>query len=127
MTRLGIDCPHRSAKLQLQPVERADIEFTGQLQLRRKRNTLSDPSGKQYSWDFEKQADTGIVPNVGTTTFRYDPFGRRIYKQSTEFHEQLRLRRPKSDPDDEQFRGRGREFTPKACTSMSRWQSFAPA
>jgi RHS repeat-associated protein len=48
-------------------------------------NTLSDPSGKQYSWDFENRLTQAIVPNVGTTTFRYDPFGRRIYKQSPSF------------------------------------------
>jgi YD repeat-containing protein len=43
-------------------------------------NTLSDPSGKQYSWDFENRLTQAIVPGTGTTTFRYDPFGRRIQK-----------------------------------------------
>jgi RHS repeat-associated protein len=45
-------------------------------------NTLSDPSGKQYSWDFENRLTQAVVPgtNGGTTTFRYDPFGRRIQK-----------------------------------------------
>jgi len=45
-------------------------------------NTLSDPSGKQYTWDFENRLVQAIVPgtNGGTTTFRYDPFGRRIQK-----------------------------------------------
>jgi RHS repeat-associated protein len=45
-------------------------------------NTLSDPSGKSYSWDFENRLVQAIVPgtNGGTTTFRYDPFGRRIQK-----------------------------------------------
>ncbi|MGB8062751.1 MAG: RHS repeat-associated core domain-containing protein [Candidatus Sulfotelmatobacter sp.] len=43
-------------------------------------NTLSDSSGKQYSWDFNNRLTQAIVPNVGTTTFRYDPFGRRIQK-----------------------------------------------
>lgn len=43
-------------------------------------NALSDPSGKQYSWDFDNRLTQAIVPNVGTTTFRYDPFGRRIQK-----------------------------------------------
>ena len=43
-------------------------------------NTLSDPSGKQYTWDFDNRLIQAIVPNVGTTTFRYDPFGRRIQK-----------------------------------------------
>ncbi|MGA9413411.1 MAG: RHS repeat-associated core domain-containing protein [Terriglobales bacterium] len=43
-------------------------------------NTLSDSSGKQYSWDFENRLTQAIVPGTGTTTFRYDPFGRRIQK-----------------------------------------------
>jgi RHS repeat-associated protein len=45
-------------------------------------NTLSDPSGKSYSWDFENQLSQAIVPGAGTISFKYDPFGRRIYKQS---------------------------------------------
>ncbi len=43
-------------------------------------NTLSDPSGKSYSWDFENRLVQAVNPGVGTTTFRYDPFGRRIQK-----------------------------------------------
>ena len=45
-------------------------------------NTLSDPSGKSYSWDFENRLIQAVVPGTGggTTTFRYDPFGRRIQK-----------------------------------------------
>src|SRR5208282_5313847 len=43
-------------------------------------NTLSDPSGKSYSWDFENRLTQAVNPGVGTTTFRYDPFGRRIQK-----------------------------------------------
>ena len=45
-------------------------------------NTLSDPSGKQYTWDFENRLIQAVVPGTsgGTTTFRYDPFGRRIQK-----------------------------------------------
>jgi RHS repeat-associated protein len=43
-------------------------------------NTLSDPSGKQYSWDFENRLTSITVPGTGTTTFRYDPWGRRIQK-----------------------------------------------
>src|SRR5580700_8779214 len=45
-------------------------------------NTLSDPSGKQYTWDFENRLVQAMVPgtNGGTTTFKYDPFGRRIQK-----------------------------------------------
>src|SRR5580658_1131701 len=43
-------------------------------------NTLSDPSGKSYSWDFENQLTQAVVPGTGTVTFKYDPFGRRIQK-----------------------------------------------
>jgi RHS repeat-associated protein len=45
-------------------------------------NTLSDASGKQYTWDFENRLIQAVVPgtNGGTTTFKYDPFGRRIQK-----------------------------------------------
>jgi RHS repeat-associated protein len=43
-------------------------------------NTLSDPSGKSYTWDFENRLTQVIKPGVGTTAFRYDPFGRRIQK-----------------------------------------------
>jgi YD repeat-containing protein len=45
-------------------------------------NTLSDTSGKSYTWDFENQLTQAVVPgtNGGTTTFKYDPFGRRIQK-----------------------------------------------
>ena len=45
-------------------------------------NTLSDPSGKSYSWDFENRLTQVVNPGVGTTTFRYDPFWRRIQKSS---------------------------------------------
>jgi RHS repeat-associated protein len=47
-------------------------------------NTLADPSGKSYTWDFENRLTQAVVPgtNGGTTTFKYDPFGRRIEKIS---------------------------------------------
>src|ERR1700728_1341887 len=45
-------------------------------------NTLSDPSGKSYTWDFENRLLSSTVPGTGTVTFKYDPFGRRIYKSS---------------------------------------------
>jgi RHS repeat-associated protein len=50
-------------------------------------NTLSDASGKTYTWDFENRLVQAVVPgtNGGTTTFKYDPFGRRIYKSSPTF------------------------------------------
>ena len=45
-------------------------------------NTLSDSSGRQYTWDFENRLTQAAVPgtNGGTTTFKYDPFERRIQK-----------------------------------------------
>ena len=43
-------------------------------------NTLSDPSGKSYTWDFENRLTQVVNSGVGTTTFKYDPFGRRIQK-----------------------------------------------
>jgi RHS repeat-associated protein len=45
-------------------------------------NTLSDAQGRSYTWDFENRLTQAVVPgaNGGTTTFRYDPFGRRIQK-----------------------------------------------
>jgi RHS repeat-associated protein len=45
-------------------------------------NTLSDPQGRGFTWDFENRLTQAAVPgaNGGTTTFKYDPFGRRIQK-----------------------------------------------
>jgi RHS repeat-associated protein len=48
-------------------------------------NTLTDPSGKSYSWDFENRMTQVVVPGTGTVAFKYDPFGRRIYKSSPNF------------------------------------------
>jgi RHS repeat-associated protein len=37
-----------------------------------------------YSWDFENRLTSVTLPGSGgTVTFRYDPFGRRIYKSSS--------------------------------------------
>jgi YD repeat-containing protein len=37
-----------------------------------------------YAWDFENRLTSGTLPGTaGTVTFKYDPFGRRIYKSST--------------------------------------------
>jgi RHS repeat-associated protein len=46
--------------------------------------TRTDSNGTtQYAWDFENRLTTLTLPNSGgTVAFRYDPFGRRIYKQS---------------------------------------------
>ena len=46
-------------------------------------STLSDADGKSYTWDFENRLTSLIVPGTGTTTFAYDPFGRRVYKSSS--------------------------------------------
>jgi YD repeat-containing protein len=43
-------------------------------------NTLSDAQGRSYTWDFENRLVQATNPGVGTTTFKYDPFGRRIQK-----------------------------------------------
>src|ERR1700678_2766971 len=48
-------------------------------------NTLSDASGKSYSWDFENRLTQAVVPGTGTVAFKYDPLGRRIYKSSPSF------------------------------------------
>jgi len=43
-------------------------------------NTLTHAGGRSYTWDFENRLTQAVVPgaNGGTTTFKYDPFGRRI-------------------------------------------------
>jgi RHS repeat-associated protein len=48
-------------------------------------SAVTDPSGKQYTWDFENRLTQAVVPgtNGGTSTFRYDSFGRRIQKSSS--------------------------------------------
>lgn len=45
-------------------------------------NTLSDAQGRTFTWDVENRLTQAIMPgtNGGTTTFKYDPFGRRIQK-----------------------------------------------
>ena len=45
-------------------------------------NALTDAQGRTFSWDFENRLVQAIVSgqNGGTTTFKYDPFGRRIQK-----------------------------------------------
>jgi RHS repeat-associated protein len=43
-------------------------------------NTLSDASGKSYTWDYENRLTQAVVPGTGTVAFKYDPFGRRIQK-----------------------------------------------
>jgi RHS repeat-associated protein len=43
-------------------------------------NSLTDAQGRSYTWDFENRLTQVVNPGVGTTTFKYDPFGRRIQK-----------------------------------------------
>jgi len=45
-------------------------------------NTLTDAQSRSLTWDFENRLVQAVVPgaNGGTTTFEYDPFGRRIQK-----------------------------------------------
>src|ERR1700733_2762709 len=47
-------------------------------------NPLSDAQGRSFTWDFENRLTQAVVPgtNGGTTTFKYDAFGRRIQKSS---------------------------------------------
>jgi RHS repeat-associated protein len=46
--------------------------------------TKADSTGTTaYSWDFENRLTSVTLPgNQGTVSFKYDPFGRRIYKSS---------------------------------------------
>lgn len=55
-------------------------------------NTLTDPSSRSFTWDFENRMVQAVNPGVGTTTFKYDPFGRRIQKAGP-WNDELRLRR----------------------------------
>ncbi len=48
-------------------------------------NTATDASGKSYTWDFENRMVSAVVPGAGTVAFKYDPFGRRVYKSSSSF------------------------------------------
>lgn len=47
--------------------------------------TKTDTTGTtQYAWDFENRLSSITLPGSGgTVTFKYDPFGRRIYKSSS--------------------------------------------
>ena len=47
--------------------------------------TKNDSTGiTNYAWDFENRMTSVTLPGTGgTVTFRYDPFGRRIYKSSS--------------------------------------------
>jgi len=50
-------------------------------------NTLTSVTGSNttsYAWDFENRLTSVTLPGTGgTVSFKYDPFGRRIYKSSS--------------------------------------------
>ena len=52
-------------------------------------NTLSDASGKTYTWDFENRLTQAVVPGTrNRQPSSYDPFGRRIQKvRAARYHE----------------------------------------
>jgi len=45
-------------------------------------NTLTDAQSRSFTWDAENRLRQVVVPgdDGGTTTFKYDPFGRRVQK-----------------------------------------------
>jgi YD repeat-containing protein len=92
-------------------------------------NTLSDPSGKSYSWDFENRLAQVINPGVGTTVFKYDPFWRRIQKSSplgttNYLYDGLSSR---SNVVEEVDNAGNMLAIPRAGMLMSHCQKFAPA
>jgi RHS repeat-associated protein len=49
-------------------------------------NRKVDPTGGQYTWDWENRLTQVVLPGTsGTVNFKYDPFGRRIYKSTPNF------------------------------------------
>src|SRR5208337_5413513 len=46
-------------------------------------NTLADAASRSYTWDFENRLTQVAVPGTGIVSFKYDPFGRRIYRSSS--------------------------------------------
>ncbi len=55
----------------------------------------TDSSGTtNYTWDFEDHLIQAVVPgtNGGTTTFKYDPFGRRVAKSGPARNDELLIR-----------------------------------
>jgi RHS repeat-associated protein len=46
--------------------------------------TVNGSSTTTYNWDFENRLTSVVLPGSGgTVSFKYDPFGRRIYKSSS--------------------------------------------
>ena len=46
-------------------------------------NTLTDALSRIYTWDFENRLTQVAMPGAETVSFKYDPFGKRIYKSSS--------------------------------------------
>jgi RHS repeat-associated protein len=46
-------------------------------------NTLTDPTGRNFVWDFDNRLTSMTLPGGGAVTFKYDPYGRRIFKSSS--------------------------------------------
>jgi len=70
---------------------------------------VADPSGKNLTPGTSRTRLTqAVVPgtNGGTTTFKYDPFSRRIYKQSPNFTSVFVYDGPQSDRNDQWIRQR---------------------
>jgi YD repeat-containing protein len=48
-------------------------------------NTLTDSTGRHFTWDYENRLTQVVLPGTGgTVNFKYDPFGRRIQKAFTQ-------------------------------------------
>ncbi len=74
------------------------------------------PGTTTYAWDFENRLTSVTLPGSGgTVTFKYDPFGRRIYKSSPAWHKRLCLRRRQS-------RRRNKFFGDCRCAILARSQ-----
>jgi YD repeat-containing protein len=85
LSSLGLDSWLYNSSNQL--TSTPSSSFTGACPERSRRDnsgnmlTKADANGTAtYTWDFENRLASAFAPATGTTTFRYDPFGRRIQK-----------------------------------------------
>ena len=76
-------------------------------------NTLSDPSGKSYTWDFENRLTQAVVPGRGRRHSNTIPSAARIQKSGTARHHELPLRWPRDNRGDRQRRQRPRSLYPR--------------
>ena len=69
-------CDRASISRFISPVDRNELAYDAN------GNTLTDAQGRSFTCDFENRLVQAVVPgqNGGTTTIKYDPFGRRIQK-----------------------------------------------